>query len=199
MSLGRRNDSAFESARDFSKRLSHRRLRRSVSFTAVHPESSRIDLRCGDILETTVEACCHVLEASSHGRRTGSIQGRCPWDGGDFSQDVAKMRHVLESVIGVPAPVPIAPPQGPCADPLVVDEVVAELSSPRLTRASSSSGIGMCGGYDAQATITRARLIARERGFTTISTSLPSCTRNRTSRSSEKPASRPRTSADTFG
>ena len=49
------------------------------------------------------------------------------------------------------------------------------------------------------ATITRARPAARARGFTTISTSLPSRTRNRTSRSSENPASRPRVSAETFG
>ena len=29
--------------------------------------------------------------------------------GGDLSQEVAEMRHVLESIVGVPAPVPIAP------------------------------------------------------------------------------------------
>jgi hypothetical protein len=50
-----------------------------------------------------------------------------------------------------------------------------------------------------QATITRARPAARGRGLTTISTSLPSRTRNRTSRSNENPASRPRVSAETFG
>ena len=49
-----------------------------------------------------------------------------------------------------------------------------------------------------QAASTRARAVARLRGFTTISTSLPSNTRNRTRRSSEKPASRPRTRADTL-
>jgi hypothetical protein len=36
-------------------------------------------------------------------------------------------------------------------------------------------------------------------GFTTLSTSLPSGTKNRTRRSSEKRASRPWTRADTFG
>lgn len=50
-----------------------------------------------------------------------------------------------------------------------------------------------------QATKTFARPAARVRGFTTISTSLPRSTRNRTSRSSENPARRPRTNADTFG
>ena len=50
-----------------------------------------------------------------------------------------------------------------------------------------------------QATMILARPIARARGFTTISTSLPSNTRNRTNRSSENPAKRPRTRADTFG
>lgn len=52
-------------------------------------------------------------------------------------------------------------------------------------------------GHESQATSTRAWPAVRARGLTTISTSLPSRTRNRTSRSSENPASRPRTSADT--
>ena len=50
-----------------------------------------------------------------------------------------------------------------------------------------------------QATRTRAWPALLRRCFPTISTSLPNNTRNRTKRSSEKPASRPRISADTFG
>ncbi len=33
------------------------------------------------------------------------------------------MRHVLESIVGVPAPIPIAPPQRPSTKSLVVDEL----------------------------------------------------------------------------
>src|SRR4029450_4555273 len=50
-----------------------------------------------------------------------------------------------------------------------------------------------------QPTTTLVRPVALVRRFTTISTSLPSNTRSRTRRSSENPASFPRTRADTFG
>ena len=55
------------------------------------------------------------------------------------------------------------------------------------------------GAATAHATRTRTRPAVLRRCFTTISTSLPNNTKNRTRRSSEKPASRPRLSADTFG
>ena len=69
------------------------------------------------------------------------------------------------------------------------------LPSARLQAARSTAN----GASTPHATITRARPAARDRGFTTISTSLPSNTRNRTRRSREKPANRPRVSADTLG
>jgi len=40
----------------------------------------------------------------------------------DLGQDIAKMGHVLEPIVGVPARVPIAPAQGPATNSLVVHE-----------------------------------------------------------------------------
>ena len=54
----------------------------------------------------------HIRQERDNRILTLSEEDAC-WFGGDFSQHVAEMRHVLEPIVGVPAPVPIAPAQGP--------------------------------------------------------------------------------------